>query len=539
MYLVFICVNQILRNKVTEYFKNMETFEISSDQDLLRFPQKVPGRSDLIVIYEPIGEYIHALEFIKNKYNRGYYIALAKENPGKELAFLINEGLIDHMHLPSSGNEELWGSIAEGIYSFRKNGNLVKKETSAEDSIEESMVTTFYIYDLIYGDMDKAGRLESLRDQFGLIKLPNCAMTIMVDNFWELCRDLDNKSRYQIKMEYLSYLREYTKISAIESIACSLIGTDKLIALLNVPAKPGQEGTELLLNLASDLKKYINKKVPNTVSIGIGNVYQDSKNVWRSYEESFKALEYSFYLGSDSVIHFEETKNYTTLENDQDKLPSFKYNFFKNINSWSETEIASYYETTIEHLIGKSFSSETIKSIVIKYNFEILDYLEQLDLDVKELSDYVIKVSSKILRAATMESIQEINREYISKIAGAIIQNRAYDGITASVESAKAFIDKYYYRELSLEVMSQVSNLSTAYFSRKFKEKTGLNFSEYLERARLENALELIKTSDISINQIAEKVGFSDSSYFSSRFKKKYGHAPYFYKQQKKEDHEE
>lgn len=84
--------------------------------------------------------------------------------------------------------------------------------------------------------------------------------------------------------------------------------------------------------------------------------------------------------------------------------------------------------------------------------------------------------------------------------------------------------------------MSQVSNLSTAYFSRKFKEQTGQNFSEFLERARLERATELLLTSDLSLNEIADQVGFNDYSYFSSRFKKNYGIGPLIYKQQKKGD---
>lgn len=104
-----------------------------------------------------------------------------------------------------------------------------------------------------------------------------------------------------------------------------------------------------------------------------------------------------------------------------------------------------------------------------------------MDLPLEELHDYLIQSSSSILRAATIEMIRQINRDFIKRVARAIVTKRQGEDVRAAIDSAKAFIDKYYYRDLSLELMAQVSNLSPAYFSRKFKERIGLNYTEYLE----------------------------------------------------------
>ncbi|UUM11242.1 helix-turn-helix domain-containing protein [Clostridiaceae bacterium HFYG-1003] len=537
MNLVLINVSSNLSEQIIKQFPQCNVKFITSPEqipDLMSWWLSEPA---VTVLYENNGDYRAILERIRECQLPAQYLAALTRKSISEIQNLINEGQVNQLFQMADQKDDLLRTLDELIRKeTHEKREMPPPEDPTETSIEETMVTSFFIYDLIYGDLDKANRMKTLRKKFGLMAYPNCAMTIMVDNFWELCQDLDNKSRYGIKMVYLDLLKDFIETAAVDCIACSLIGTDKLIALVNVPGRDPEQARGMVVQLAQDLKKFINRKAGNTVSIGVGSVYPDWQLIWKSYEEAFRALEYSFYVGSDSVIQFEETRNFTTLEHDEETLPSFKYNFFKNINNWSESEIIAYYETTLEHLVSKSFSSETIKSIVIKYNFEILDYLEQMELAERDLNDYVIKVSSQILRASTMENIKATSNEFISIVAAAIVSRRSGNAVSSAIDSARAFIVKYYYRDLSLEVMSQVSNLSTAYFSRKFKEQTGQNFSEFLERARLERATELLLTSDLSLNEIADQVGFNDYSYFSSRFKKNYGIGPLIYKQQKKGD---
>lgn len=516
------------KNTTTDNASGSEAF--TGENQLEEVVSSLAG-SQAIIVYQVGKTSLDVLQKIRQILAKGCFIAMSDEQALPQIQSLINHQLIDFLYRTQSDNDDLLLALKSRLQNEKAEPTI--SETPAEvpaEPIEESIVTAFYIYDLIYGDLDKADRIRKLRHKYGLLAFPNCALTLVVDNFWEICRDLDNKSRYEIKMEYLKLLENFINTCDLKSIACSLVGTDKLIALVHVPMENAEDGAKKVFDLAAALKKYINKHARSTVSIGIGNIYEDSRLIWKSYEESFRALEYTFFIGSDSLIHFEETRNYTTLENSEDQLPNYKYNFFKHINQWSESEITRYYEAALGHLVSKGFNSETIKSIVIKYNFEILDYLEQLNFSVKELNDYVIRFSTQILRSTTMAAIKEINREYIRRVAHAIVSKRQADEVATAIDSAKIFIEKYYYTELSLDLMAQISNLSPAYFSRKFKERTGLNYTQHLEQTRLKKALELLKSSEASLNEVAAAVGFRDYSYFSSRFKKKYGHGPSFYR---------
>ena len=75
------------------------------------------------------------------------------------------------------------------------------------------------------------------------------------------------------------------------------------------------------------------------------------------------------------------------------------------------------------------------------------------------------------------------------------------------------------------EVARQVYR-SPEYFSRQFKEEVGENFSVYLTLYRLDRAQELLQCTDLRVNDIAERVGYSTPGYFSRLYKKYKGIPP-------------
>lgn len=94
-------------------------------------------------------------------------------------------------------------------------------------------------------------------------------------------------------------------------------------------------------------------------------------------------------------------------------------------------------------------------------------------------------------------------------------------------EAAFAYMEKHYnHANLSLtEVASKVGR-SPSYFSHLLSKKHKQSFSEILLYIRLEKAKELLETTDDSIQNIAESVGFSNPNYFSRVFKSSTGSTP-------------
>jgi len=94
------------------------------------------------------------------------------------------------------------------------------------------------------------------------------------------------------------------------------------------------------------------------------------------------------------------------------------------------------------------------------------------------------------------------------------------------IAEAIAFIGQRFMHSISLVDVAEAVHLNEEYFSRLFKKEVGINFTDYLLNLRMETAHSLLMSTDLKIAAIAEKVGISDSKYFSLLFKKTFDQTP-------------
>ena len=80
--------------------------------------------------------------------------------------------------------------------------------------------------------------------------------------------------------------------------------------------------------------------------------------------------------------------------------------------------------------------------------------------------------------------------------------------------------------DLSMTDAADAAGLSPCHFSVVFKQRTGHSFSRYLRTLRIEEAKKLLKTTDMTTGEIAEKIGYSNVNYFSAVFHKTVGITP-------------
>lgn len=101
----------------------------------------------------------------------------------------------------------------------------------------------------------------------------------------------------------------------------------------------------------------------------------------------------------------------------------------------------------------------------------------------------------------------------------------------SAVERAIQYIDQNYAKDISLNDVSELVNISPYYFSKLFKEEAGVNFIDYLTNVRIEKAKELLRIPDKSIKEICILSGYGNANYFSRIFKKVEGVTPTEYRE--------
>ena len=136
--------------------------------------------------------------------------------------------------------------------------------------------------------------------------------------------------------------------------------------------------------------------------------------------------------------------------------------------------------------------------------------------------------SNYLSELLSLAGLSDVGRWFVEKIKAAAfwVSNKHEEQSMSAVNKAKQYIDENYMKELTLDDVSRVVNISSYYFSKVFKEETGENFIDYLTKLRIEAAKNLLKTTNKSMKEIALEVGYSDPNYFSRNFKKYTGKTP-------------
>lgn len=93
-------------------------------------------------------------------------------------------------------------------------------------------------------------------------------------------------------------------------------------------------------------------------------------------------------------------------------------------------------------------------------------------------------------------------------------------GYSKDISRAVHYIKEHFKEDLNLKEVAGYIGLSENYLSNLFKKETGKNMVTYINRCRIELAKELIAETGMKVYEIAEAVGFKNTTYFSTTFKK-------------------
>ncbi len=109
-------------------------------------------------------------------------------------------------------------------------------------------------------------------------------------------------------------------------------------------------------------------------------------------------------------------------------------------------------------------------------------------------------------------------------------EKKASEKIRKPIIEAVSYVRAHYMEPISAEDVATASHVSATYLSRLFKEEMDTGFLDFLTQVRLEEAQKLLSDTNLSIKEIAGKIGYPDEKYFSKLFKKITGLKPSEYR---------
>lgn len=108
----------------------------------------------------------------------------------------------------------------------------------------------------------------------------------------------------------------------------------------------------------------------------------------------------------------------------------------------------------------------------------------------------------------------------------AVVSQNTNSTELVSIRNAKEFIANNLNRDISLYDVASHVYLNPIYFSKLFKQSTGITFTSYITQMRIEKAKELLRGTDLKIYEIGEQSGFRSTYYFNRVFKQMVGVTP-------------
>lgn len=152
-------------------------------------------------------------------------------------------------------------------------------------------------------------------------------------------------------------------------------------------------------------------------------------------------------------------------------------------------------------------------------------YISSMQLDKKEMKKHYNKInfydSDKI---RSISSIASMLVKYI------LLENMLKPNTNENIKKVTEFINDNLENELSVKLISKSVNISKSVLYKKFHTYFNCTISEYINVRRVEKSVEYLTKTDLSMEDISQKVGFASSSYYSKIFKKIMGMSPLKYK---------
>lgn len=149
-----------------------------------------------------------------------------------------------------------------------------------------------------------------------------------------------------------------------------------------------------------------------------------------------------------------------------------------------------------------------------------LPRLEATFFRTSVISRKQFQASLRLLKIFAKFLAEDANRDLLAA--------HTHDG--SCITSAKNFILAHADEPLSLRDVAEHVHVSAHYFSKFFKKATGIGFSEFLARVRVEKAKDLIANSQLPINSVAHQAGFGSVSQFNRAFHRYTGSSPKVYR---------
>lgn len=270
--------------------------------------------------------------------------------------------------------------------------------------------------------------------------------------------------------------------------------------------------------------------------VGVGSCVKTMDQVARSYMEAKSALDQAFLMSEGDIVFYEDIKNEFDMDSSvaEDNIDSVADFSKKLLNQAVDADIATIMaatENAFYHLSGSGVK----RSELYDYFNCFINELRIFSANINDLSflKQTIYQETFFERFFRLDDLKEWLQKLLVEVHNNIKCKMANREKQLS-DQAMAIIKRDYSQNIGIDSIAHSMNISANYLSSIFNKHAGRSFSTVLTEYRIKKAEELLADKTCNILDIAQKVGFSNASYFSTVFKKVNGSTPIEFRQKRR-----
>lgn len=270
--------------------------------------------------------------------------------------------------------------------------------------------------------------------------------------------------------------------------------------------------------------KFLEESLSGKLFMGISGTGENFFELKEKYFQALDALKQYIYPGSGQLFFEDDLKERELAFSDETCG-----RIMNAVRTGNQAAVKEQMEAFLHEYRQKRCRMLSMKRQFLLLQRGIEALTEELGMDRKssgELGNFIRNIE-EVRDFSEIENAWAFGLAKITKEAGAIAERKMNSYYISQILD---YVQENYMRELSLEDVAEQVNLSVGYLSNYFKGKMGMNFVDYLTKLRIEKAKELLMDTNEKIYKIAEQVGYQNSQYFVTIFKKRTGVTPAEYR---------
>jgi two-component system, response regulator YesN len=261
--------------------------------------------------------------------------------------------------------------------------------------------------------------------------------------------------------------------------------------------------------------------------ISVGNIQENPFFLYKSYHQAMVTMENAVFYSKREILFYKDSKQDMSIYAESAFNEVMK---LENNSDWTDNvgvfQVIDNIMEILEQTEGNK--KEMVQSfaaiVVAKVFHSILLMNRSLESDIKQLEERLPEVYDLVY----IDDISSWMKDIV--LLAMKLSEREEEKYSLTIATIVNYLKQNYDREISLKTVADEFNMNSVYLGRLFKAETGSAFTDYINNMRVKKAKKLLAETEMTMKQVAEKVGYLNINYFFPVFKRNVGISPTEYR---------